>query len=292
MLLSAERSDRQHHISLLYEASQVVLRFDGMGSLPPIWEIVRRALSLRTVVLIELLEDGPRTNTWAYEDATEEDVAAAERHALASLCLFTDREGAPREAPVGAALRRYVTLPLVAGGQPPFGALQFESAQELEVEDLTFASTLANQLAVALAKHRSFEREIGLRKRAEAAEKRTREVLAIVSHDIANPLNVMLLGLRLLAERVEQEELHHHLHTVTRAAERISRLVLDLLDSSAIEAGKVTLATTTPKRSCGRRPPSSPRRRGGDRCSCSSVRACRSRRCTRTAIGCTRSSRI
>lgn len=65
------------------------------------------------------------------------------------------------------------------------------------------------------------------------------EVLAIVSHDLRNPLNAITLGTSLLqmSERLSDEE-REQLETIDLSAKRMSRLIGDLLDITRLEVGK------------------------------------------------------
>jgi len=85
-----------------------------------------------------------------------------------------------------------------------------------------------------------------LRQRADDAEQaaRTRdEVLAMVSHDLRNPLNVVLTGGSFLLDTStdlparDQEQLQ----LIHRAARRMNRLIQDLLEVAGMEAGNLAL---------------------------------------------------
>ena len=87
---------------------------------------------------------------------------------------------------------------------------------------------------------------LALRKRAEDAERaiRTRdEVLAIVSHDLRNPLNLVLTGGSFLLETAEglEPREREQLRMIHRAAGQMNRLIQDLLEVSAMEAGNVSV---------------------------------------------------
>jgi signal transduction histidine kinase len=89
---------------------------------------------------------------------------------------------------------------------------------------------------------RSRALSLQLRQRAEDAEQaaRTRdEVLAMVSHDLRNPLNLVLTsGSFLLETAVElRPEQREQLRMIHRASEQMNRLIEDLLQVSGIEAG-------------------------------------------------------
>jgi signal transduction histidine kinase len=67
------------------------------------------------------------------------------------------------------------------------------------------------------------------------------EMLRIVTHDMRNPLNTMAMAATLLAQSKETGEhgdrVRKHAATIHRAAMRLERLISDLADSAAIEAG-------------------------------------------------------
>jgi signal transduction histidine kinase len=73
------------------------------------------------------------------------------------------------------------------------------------------------------------------------------EVLAIVSHDLRNPLSAVSLGASLLqmSETMSEED-REQLDTIVLSTKRMNRLIADLLDVTRLEGGKrlpVELAT-------------------------------------------------
>lgn len=175
------------------------------------------------------------------------------------------------EAPAG----RVIVVPLVVADHPPFGALQIEGARELDKYDLKFVSAIANQLAIALDRDRAWRRDIARRDQAEGArgvaeaararyEALAREnaelyeqarravevreqVLAIVSHDLKSPLSTVLLATGMLSKREACEGCESNpsssLGRIQRSAERMLRLIEDLLDFASIEAGRLAIKT-------------------------------------------------
>jgi signal transduction histidine kinase len=90
------------------------------------------------------------------------------------------------------------------------------------------------------------------RSRAEAAELEARravrtreEVLAVVSHDLKNPLGSIALSTQLLRRLIPQgeggERMRNHARTIERSVERMDRLIRDLLDMASLQAGQVKL---------------------------------------------------
>jgi signal transduction histidine kinase len=77
---------------------------------------------------------------------------------------------------------------------------------------------------------------------AEAASHAREEMLAVVAHDLRNPLNVVMLARGLLAENDTSGERRNQLLAVMqRATQRMNRLVEDLLEVVRQESGKMTL---------------------------------------------------
>jgi signal transduction histidine kinase len=67
------------------------------------------------------------------------------------------------------------------------------------------------------------------------------EVLAIVSHDLRNPLSAVQLSARLLGELGLDERARKHLEMIQRAVRSMGRLIDDLLDAVSIDSGKLAL---------------------------------------------------
>ncbi len=78
------------------------------------------------------------------------------------------------------------------------------------------------------------ETEMALRQAVRARD----EVVAVVSHDLRNPLATISAASELLQKLdVPRERQREHLEAIGRSAERMGRLIDDLLDVAAIEAG-------------------------------------------------------
>lgn len=85
-----------------------------------------------------------------------------------------------------------------------------------------------------------------LRQRADEAERaaRTRdEVLAMVSHDLRNPLNLVMTSGSFLLESAAElaPRQREQLRMIYRAAEQMNRLIQDLLEVSGMEAGHIAV---------------------------------------------------
>jgi PAS domain S-box-containing protein len=119
----------------------------------------------------------------------------------------------------------------------------------------TFASGGAVELAIQVIRdvtereqERQRQRAENARLMAEAQEAlRSREdLLAIVSHDLRNPLGVVLTSSALLLRSAlppdKGERARRQVEAIQRAGNRMNRLIRDLLDFASIEGGRLTLA--------------------------------------------------
>ncbi len=73
--------------------------------------------------------------------------------------------------------------------------------------------------------------------RAEQAIQARDDVVAIVSHDLKNPLSVILMSTRLIRKDIESTRATVMVERIQDAVSRMNRLVSDLLDLGKIEAG-------------------------------------------------------
>jgi signal transduction histidine kinase len=131
----------------------------------------------------------------------------------------------------------WLTVPL-STGKTPLGAIVFvfaESGRHYSADDVSLGQLLASRAALAVQNAQLYsETQDALRTRDE--------VLAIVSHDLRNPLHAISTSAELLLEmRDDEKKRRHYLQVISRAGNSMKRLIEDLLDVARIEAGK-TLA--------------------------------------------------
>lgn len=88
----------------------------------------------------------------------------------------------------------------------------------------------------------SEERERDARKAAERAVSARDEVLAVVSHDLRNPLNNIRMAAALLRENPADLK---NLAIIERATQRMDALIDDLIDAASIRARGLTISRTT-----------------------------------------------
>jgi signal transduction histidine kinase len=157
---------------------------------------------------------------------------------------FVDSDGSPTavrgELLARLGLRSYMGAPLRAGGRV-LGAIAFavaEGPRRYGAEDLAVAEALAQRCAFAIENARLY-------RAAQEATRTREEVMAVVSHDLKTPLGAMLMGAamveRLAPDGGEGEALRRAAATVRRTAERMRRLIRDLVDFAALEAGGISI---------------------------------------------------
>jgi signal transduction histidine kinase/ActR/RegA family two-component response regulator len=67
------------------------------------------------------------------------------------------------------------------------------------------------------------------------------DALAVVAHDLRNPLHAVTVGVGMLLPRINEPALRRPVERIQRSALRMERLLQDLLDIHAIEGGRFTV---------------------------------------------------
>ena len=145
-------------------------------------------------------------------------------------------EDAHRAAVIGLAPRSLIAVPLLAGGRV-LGSLVLVhagSGRRYDADDLDLAGELARRAALTIENARLYDR-------AEGATRDRDELLAIVAHDLRNPLSTVRMASTLLLEAAKTDLERKHLEMVGRAAERMQRLIEDLLEVSRIKRGNLSM---------------------------------------------------
>jgi signal transduction histidine kinase len=140
-------------------------------------------------------------------------------------------------------LHALCAIPLIHAGET-IGALAmgFPQPEAFGVVDRAFTLLMAQATAAALHRAWSFDAERQMRSDAELLARAREEALAIVAHDLRNPLNLINNTTQLLLEEVlplaRQKAM---LGVATRAAKQMNRLIGDLLDTVRLKAGRLSL---------------------------------------------------
>ncbi len=126
-------------------------------------------------------------------------------------------------------------VPLMTQDRPTgVFTLSFHEPQAFTPEDQSFLYALARQGAQAIERAR-------LHREARDSDRRKDEFLAMLSHELRNPLAPMLTGIQLIRETKSPEQETRLLTTIERQVHHLARLVDDLLDVSRITSGKIEL---------------------------------------------------
>ena len=154
--------------------------------------------------------------------------------------LEAHTDDTPNVAAVWRALdvRSLMIVPLVTRGHL-LGALTLMAVsprRHYEPNDLVFAEEIARRVALALDNARLYHA-------ARTATRARDEVLGIVSHDLQNPLAAISMGASVLRDQPpgDVEGRRQLLRMITESTEWMRRLIRDLLDVSAIEAGRLSV---------------------------------------------------
>jgi signal transduction histidine kinase len=136
-----------------------------------------------------------------------------------------------------------IILPLAARGRI-LGSLLLATTRDSDRRYTDRDVAIANEIGrrVALAVDRAL-----LFRAAEQAARAREEVVAVVSHDLKNPLATIQLAVDFLLEDLVPDDAAHQLergqlHAIHRSAERMYGLIHALLDVAAIEAGQLVVA--------------------------------------------------
>jgi two-component system sensor histidine kinase KdpD len=245
----AQQRERETYV--LYELSASLV---AHGSLDATMEraarTVRRLLDLRGCGIVVL--DGHGQPRVAGRDGELPD-DLAER----ALSALHGPPAPPRDEPGGhdapaaaepgepaAPAAQLTTIPMRAANRPPVGVLAVVAGGDgasLGNSEGRMLASFASQAALAVEQARS--EEAWAKARAlEATDRLRRALLNSVSHDLRTPLASVLASASSLLDPnvpLDDQERAQFLHTIEDEANRLARLVANLLDMSRIEAGAV-----------------------------------------------------
>jgi PAS domain S-box-containing protein len=135
--------------------------------------------------------------------------------------------------------RSLMFVPLVARARTR-GVATFvmaESERTYSSTDLLLAQDLAARAAMAIDNAQLYEE-------AQRAIQAREDVLSVVSHDLKNPLAIIMLSSVVLSRASEQPDSpkrENQLEMIQRSAELMDRIIHDLLDISSIESGQLSV---------------------------------------------------
>ena len=133
-------------------------------------------------------------------------------------------------------------LPIIIGSTT-FGELIFsleldQVEQEFIFKQMVLVSDLVHGV---ISRHLSVQREVKLRKRAEASEKAAKEFVAMINHELRTPLNGVLGSADLLDKTLLDDEQQQYLSNLIHSGDLLRVIINDLLDFSKMNAGMMEI---------------------------------------------------
>ena len=207
--------------------------------------------NLAEMCVVDMAEDDGvlRRAAVAHRNAEEEATFAAsvgkELHDVPEALVRIMQTGEPALIGSSSALYSYITghangigrtlifLPLVSRGQTIGVAAAISAASSpFTAADASLFGELARRASLSIDNARLYLD-------SQQAVRAREEVLAIVSHDLRNPLSAVILGSSMLQmSSTMADEDREQLETIEASAKRMNRLIADLLDVTRLEGGK------------------------------------------------------
>jgi signal transduction histidine kinase len=116
----------------------------------------------------------------------------------------------------------------------------FLKRQELQVQ----TELAQKREREAIENRRLYETERGARAQAEEISRAREDIIAVVSHDLRNPMSSIVANAGLIKRKLAQGDTNAILarvETIERSVSRMDSLVNDLLDTARIQAGNLTV---------------------------------------------------
>jgi len=147
-----------------------------------------------------------------------------------------------RSLPAGEHIQTYASAPLRLNGEP-LGILFVgrRTATQFDDDVLSLLQALAQEAALAIRNARLYQRERDQVRQLQTLEQMQRTFISVVSHELRTPLTCIKTSVDLLCDAAPpvQAEL---VETIAHHTSRLDALVADLLESTRLEAGQLTLA--------------------------------------------------
>jgi signal transduction histidine kinase len=220
-----------------------------------------RALGSASVSLCLLDDDGKMFTTFAGVGVPDDVAASWRRFPVEYDCRVSDavrtrmpcyslsraefvgNQPGMIELAARMSIESSAALPLVAG-ERILGALvfSFNTPRRFSAEDDAFLRATAGQIAQSLERARLFEAERKARELAESANRAKGEFLAVMSHELRNPLNsisgyveLLEMGVRGPVTPGQREDLHR----IQEGQQQLLLLLNEVLNYARLESGAV-----------------------------------------------------
>jgi two-component system CheB/CheR fusion protein len=216
-----EHLDCQVFLNFLADAAEEVLHLHASAGVPDAEARALERLDFGTAVSGRVARDRKRVIA---EDVQRSSDPATER--LRSL-----------------GVQAYCCHPLLAGGHL-LGTLSFgtKTRASFSAEDVGLMKTVADEVASAMERIQSKRVLHDANRRLQEADRRKDEFLALLSHELRNPLSPIQNGLYILDRAAPGgEQATRALQVIRRQVGHLRRIVDDLLDVTRIARGKARL---------------------------------------------------
>lgn len=166
--------------------------------------------------------------------------ASTAAHRLDVARIVHDVVAGPDAPPLGASgapVIHGLVVAVSAAGETNGVLALYRKGRPFEDDTVTIASDFARRLALAVDNGRLYER-------AQRAIRARDETIAVVSHDLRNPVNAITMLGGVLLRRADDpsvtlQQVRDELDTIVRGARQADALIQDLLDVARIEAGRL-----------------------------------------------------
>lgn len=136
--------------------------------------------------------------------------------------------------------RSYVSVPISIRGMVlgAITAVRVDSARQYTEADVRLLEELALRVAIAIENARLYSE-------SQSAVRTREDVLAVVSHDLRNPLNTITMSANvlqlMLASAGDEAQQRKQIGIILRAVQRMDHLIRDLLDMASIHKKRISV---------------------------------------------------
>lgn len=193
---------------------------------------------LRTAILISAVRGLERPFFWRGAEVSSAAMQEALERAHRAHAALAGGEPPPRPEP------GCTCIPLVGAAEDVLGTLQLQWEGEPGEADQGFVAAFSDLLAIAMDRVSREEAIRQLYLQAQRATRAREDLLSTVSHDLKNLVSAIRANLTLLervAELQAQEKPRAALVRIQRSADRMGRLIQDLLDTASVEAESLSV---------------------------------------------------
>ena len=186
-----------------------------------------------------------RAYAFAADGAADERATTADTRTIVS---FFDDTVQPKRMDFEASVNAFADHQRASFDESLDRATASAHSAQLIVVLAAFAA-IALEIALALAVIRALTSQFAQLERAQGAAEDAaaarEDLLAVVSHDLRNPLHAILLASTLLDQPDCDARTGRHVHTVRNAATRMQRMIDELLEAAQLDANNLVLRCET-----------------------------------------------